>query len=149
MGSPLLLGLFSSCGEWRLLFVAVRRLLTVVASLVAEHRVQGTRASVVVACGLQSTGLIVEVHRFSCSTSCGIFPNQGLNLCLLHWQADSLPLSHQESPVQRFLKWIFCHYLLHKFQRFLLLRNGKRQMLIIKYYMWTIKFKISEEQGKG
>ena len=24
----------------------------------------------------------------------GIFPTQGLNLCLLHWQADSLPLSH-------------------------------------------------------
>ena len=29
---------------------------------------------------------------------CGIFPDQGLNLCLLHWQADSLPLSHQGSP---------------------------------------------------
>ena len=31
----------------------------------------------------------------------GIFPTQGLHLCLLsllHWQADSLPLSHQESP---------------------------------------------------
>ena len=25
----------------------------------------------------------------------GIFPTQGLNLCLLHWQEDSLPLSHQ------------------------------------------------------
>ena len=25
----------------------------------------------------------------------GIFPTQGLNLHLLHWQADSLPLSHQ------------------------------------------------------
>ena len=24
--------------------------------------------------------------------------NQGLNPCLLHWQADSLPLSHQGSP---------------------------------------------------
>ena len=24
----------------------------------------------------------------------GIFPTQGLNLHLLHWQADSLPLSH-------------------------------------------------------
>ena len=23
----------------------------------------------------------------------GIFPTQGLNLCLLHWQADSLPLA--------------------------------------------------------
>ena len=29
----------------------------------------------------------------------GIFPTQGLNLCLLHWQADSLPLSRQGSPV--------------------------------------------------
>jgi len=27
----------------------------------------------------------------------GIFPTQGLNLCLLRWQADSLPLSHQEA----------------------------------------------------
>ena len=24
----------------------------------------------------------------------GIFPTQGSNLCLLHWQVDSLPLSH-------------------------------------------------------
>ena len=29
---------FSSCGEWGLLFVTVRRLLIVVTSLVAEHR---------------------------------------------------------------------------------------------------------------
>ena len=27
----------------------------------------------------------------------GIFPTQGSNHCLLHWQADSLPLSHQGS----------------------------------------------------
>ena len=27
----------------------------------------------------------------------GIVPSQTLNLCLLHWQADSLPLSHQAS----------------------------------------------------
>ena len=27
-----------------------------------------------------------------------IFPDQGSNPCLLHWQADSLPLSHQGSP---------------------------------------------------
>ena len=26
-------------------------------------------------------------------------PDQGWNLCLLHWQADSLPLSHQGSPI--------------------------------------------------
>ena len=28
----------------------------------------------------------------------GIFLDQGSNFCLLHWQADSLPLSHQGSP---------------------------------------------------
>ena len=36
-GSSLLCTAFSSCGEWGLLFVAVRWLLIVVASLVAEH----------------------------------------------------------------------------------------------------------------
>ena len=29
----------------------------------------------------------------------GIFPTQGLNPGLLHWQVDSLPLSHQGSPM--------------------------------------------------
>ena len=29
----------------------------------------------------------------------GIFPTQGLNPHLLHWQADSLPLNHQGSPL--------------------------------------------------
>ena len=31
------------------------------------------------------------------SVASGIFPDQGLNPCLLNWQADSLPLSHQGS----------------------------------------------------
>ena len=34
----------------------------------------------------------------------GIFLTQGSNMSLLHWQADSLPLSHQGSPVLNF-KW--------------------------------------------
>ena len=34
------------------------------------------------------------VHGLSCSMACGIFPDQGSNPCLLHWQVDSLPLSH-------------------------------------------------------
>ena len=38
------------------------------------------------------------VLGFRCSSALGIFPGQGLNPCLLHWQADSLPLSHQGSP---------------------------------------------------
>ena len=38
------------------------------------------------------------VHGLSCSATCGIFPNQESNPCLLHWQADSSPLSCQGSP---------------------------------------------------
>ena len=45
------------------------------------------------------TGPVVLGHRLSCSTACRIFLDQGSNLCLLHWQVDSLPLSHQGSPI--------------------------------------------------
>ena len=37
-------------------------------------------------------------NGLSCSAACGILPDQGSNLCLLLWQADSLPLDHQGSP---------------------------------------------------
>ena len=33
--------------------------------------------------------------------ACRIFPDQGSNPCLLHWQVDSLSLSHQGSPIFR------------------------------------------------
>ena len=39
------------------------------------------------------------VFFFNCSMACGIFPDQGSNLCPLHWQADSQPVHHQGSPV--------------------------------------------------
>ena len=42
-------------------------------------------------------------HRPSCSAACGIFPDQGSNLCPLHWQAESQPLRHQGSPIRTFL----------------------------------------------
>ena len=32
---------------------------------------------------------VVEAHGLSCPAACGIFPNQGLNPCPLHLQADS------------------------------------------------------------
>ena len=54
--------------------------------------------SVVEVSRLWSTGSIAVVHRLSCSTSCGILPNWTRNPCLLHWQADSLLLSHQGNP---------------------------------------------------
>ena len=69
-----------------LLLVSVRRLLTAVASPVAEHRLVGSWASV------------AEVHGLSrCGPPAahGIFPDQGTT----HWQADSYPLHHRASPV--------------------------------------------------
>ena len=44
---------------------------------------------VAAACGLRSTGSVAVAHRPSFSVACGIFLDQGLNLCLLPWQADS------------------------------------------------------------
>ena len=59
---------FCSCSEWRLIFVAVFRLLIVVASLCCGARALGTWASVVVACRLSSCGSRALKHRLS---SCG------------------------------------------------------------------------------
>ena len=47
--------------------------------------------------GSRRTGSVVVAHGPSCSAACGIFPDQGLNPCSLHWQADSQPLRHQGS----------------------------------------------------
>ena len=51
---------------------------------------------------LGHTGSLADVHGLSCSMTRGIFPDRGANLCLLLWQADSLPLSHQGSPALEF-----------------------------------------------
>ena len=39
-------------------------------------------------------GSVVAAHGLSCSVACGIFLDQGLNSCPLHWQVDSYPLHH-------------------------------------------------------
>ena len=75
---------------------AAFRLLTVWL-LTAEHRLQCAWASVVSNPRLQTTSSIVVTHCFCCSLACGIFLDQGSNLCLLHWRENSLPLSHQGS----------------------------------------------------
>ena len=80
---------FSSCGKRGPLFIAVRGPLIIVVLL----RSTGSRRA----------GSAVVAHGASCSTACGIFPDQGSNPCPLHWQADSQPLRHQGSPVLEFL----------------------------------------------
>ena len=71
------------------------RLLAAVTSLV-EHRPSGTWVQRL---RLWSTGSVAVALRLSGSAVCGIFPGQGSNPGLLHWQADSLPLSHRGSHV--------------------------------------------------
>ena len=60
-----------------------------VASLVAEHGLQGAQASIVAALSLWNMGSVVVACGLSCPAACGIFLDQGSNLCFLHWQADS------------------------------------------------------------
>ena len=52
--------------------------------------------------GSRRAGSVIVAHGPSCSAACGIFTDQGANLCPLHWQADSQPLHHQGSPCIRF-----------------------------------------------
>ena len=52
--------------------------------------------------GSRCAGSVVVSHWPSCSTACGILPDQGSNPCPLHWQADSQPLHHQGSPLLLF-----------------------------------------------
>ena len=57
--------------------------------------------------GLQNTGSVVVAYRLS-SAACGIFPDQGSNPCLLHWQVYSLPLSQQGNPcifIMKVTRW--------------------------------------------
>ena len=82
---------FSSCGKWGPLFIAVRGPLTVAASLLLRST------------GSRHAGSVVVAHGPSCSAARGILPDQGLNPCPLHWQADSQPLRHQGSPTLLFL----------------------------------------------
>ena len=100
-GSLLLPWPFSSYGKWGLFSFVLHRLLVLADPLVEERGLQGTWASVVAACGrgiVWHTGSVVVAHGLHCSEACGIFPDQGLNACLLHWQVGSLPLAHQGSP---------------------------------------------------
>ena len=71
----------------------MRRLLIAAASFAVE-RTPGVQASAgvadgsgVAALGVSGTGSIVAKHGLRCSAARGVFPDQGLNPCLLHWQA--------------------------------------------------------------
>ena len=114
LGLHCCVGFFLVVVSGALLFVLVQKLLFGEDSPVAEHGLQGRQASeaeahgsAVAVPGLQGTGSAVVATRLICFASCGIFPDQGLNPCLLHWQADSLPLSQQGSLPFSFVQLIY------------------------------------------
>ena len=119
---------FSSCSKRGPLFIAVCGPLTIVASLVAEHRLQTRRLS---SCGSRAQPLrgMWDPPR----------PDQGPNPCPLHWQADSQPLRHQRSPVLLF--WFsLCGSFYKEFRNILwslfldLYDNSRRWILISSLY---------------
>ena len=79
------------------LFINSCRSTVEVLPFVASHRsdfsCRGAQA-------LDTRALVFAMCGLTCPTARGIFLDQGSNLCPLHWQAGSLPLSHQGSPEQ-------------------------------------------------
>ena len=56
----------------------------------------------------QRTGSVVVAHQHSGSVAHGVLHSQGSNPCLLHWQADYVPLSHQACVLTSSLSWFWC-----------------------------------------
>ena len=89
---------FSSCSKQGLLSSCSAQASHCSSFSCCGARALGKRASVIVAHKLGScssrtleyvVGSVVVEHGFSCTRASGIFPNQGSNLCTLHWQSDS------------------------------------------------------------
>ena len=98
-------------------FVSVRGLSPVAASGGhSSSRCAGlslSRSLLLRSTGSIRSGSVIVAHGPSCSAACGIFPDQSLNPCPLHWQADCQPLRHQGSPVFYFLLH-FVHSRIHQ-----------------------------------
>ena len=90
----------------------------------------------------KTTGSVVTTPRLSWSVTRGIFPDQGLSPSLLHWQPDSLPLSHQGSPLgPLFINTVKIA------QRFLMLAG--RLIVKILYHQterWGVTFILTNDQ---
>ena len=87
-------------------FVSVRGLSLAAASGVRDSssRCAGlslSRPLLLRSTGSRRAGSVIVAHGLSRSAARGILPDQGSNPCPLHWQADSQPLRHQGSPLER------------------------------------------------
>ena len=57
------------------------------------HRIQQLQLT-----GPEHVGSVVVAHGLTCSVACGIFLDEGPNLCPFRWQEDSYSLRQQGSP---------------------------------------------------
>ena len=83
---------FSSCGEWGLL----------------RHGALTSHCGGFPCCRAQAPGARASAAagcRLSCAPACGIFLDQGLDCCPLHWQVDSYPIATRKSPPLSFWHW--------------------------------------------
>ena len=130
----MLRGLFSGCSKWAFLCGGFSSC----GAWALEHR------------------LSIVVHGLSCSVVCGIILGQGLNLCLLPWQVDCSPLSHQESPTNYFipcLLLLYCVELSFTFFRVLSIKvtfhENKKEVLIDSLWkVWVLENKRSDQLCK-
>ena len=151
----LLCGLFSSFGERELPSSGDVQASPCGGFFCCRAWALGCGASVVAVPGLSSTGSIVVAHRLSCSIECGIFLDQGSNLCLLHWQADSLPLSHKGSPyfIQFYIKILYKWLVLLWLILWLVLFLENYSLMILSYHdrvitTWILRFQRWELLGR-
>ena len=91
-GSPLPRRLFCSCGEPGPLSSCGAQASR--CSGYSRCRAQALRREDFSSCGswarsLWRPGSVTAAQQPSSPAACGVFPDQGSNLCLLHWQADS------------------------------------------------------------
>ena len=109
-GSLMLHGLFSSCEVWELLSscgtpqASLCGGFSCCAAWALGH--SGFSSCRTLTQYLRLPGSTAVMHGLSCSTAIWDLPRPEIDLCLLHWQADSLPISHQRSPLFRYLKTI-------------------------------------------
>ena len=90
--------------------------------------------------GSRRAGSVVVAHGPSFSAACGIFPDQSLNPCPLHWQVDSQPLRHQGSPpflLSRFLGFSSKSILRKSYACF------AASLFIIYCFIWVILYQYS------
>ena len=79
-----------------------------------EHGLQAHGLSAVVSLRpFQQEDSTVVAHGLSCSEPCGIFLDQRLNPCALHWQVYSYPLCHQQCFNLHFLDDQYCQVPFH------------------------------------